>query len=118
MMLEYPFALLLTSTMTGNREKSRLPSLIRALPLREQGTIQTALGGVGCRDALLVDAPAGDRTLTTLACTAPATDTLHSSARNLTQDVQLRIALCLRLMCTSNRELCAVTSLCTLAGGR
>src|SRR6266850_1261918 len=107
MMLEYPFALLLTSTTTENQEKSPLPSLIHALLLKGQGTTRTALlgeehhGGVGRRNALLVDTPAGDRTLTTPACTAAATNTLHSSARNLIQDAQVKIALCLCLTRTS-----------------
>src|SRR6267142_5657385 len=124
MPLEYPFALLLTSTMIGNQEKSPLPSLIRALLLKGQGTTRTALrgeglhGGVGRHDVLLVDAPVGDRTLTIPACIAGATDTLHSNACNLTQDVQLRIASCLRLTCTSNQELCVLTSLCTPVGDR
>src|SRR6266850_7644365 len=123
-MLEYPFASPLTSITTENQEKSPPLSLIRALQQEGQGTIRTALleeglhEELGRRDALLVDVPVGDLILTTLACTAGAIDTFHPTARNLTQDAQLRIALRLPLMHTSNQERCVVTSLCTPVGGR
>src|SRR6267142_1223135 len=124
MTLKYPFASPLTSITTENQEKSPPLSLIRALQQEGQGTIRTALleeglhEELGWRDALLVDIPVGDLILTTLACTAGAIDTFHPTARNLTQDAQLRIALCLHLTRTSNRGLCAHTLPCTPAGGR
>src|SRR6266850_4480311 len=62
--------------------------------------------GVGDHNVLPGDVIPGLLTLITPACIAGATDIHLLSAHNLTQDAQLRIALCLCLTHTSNRGLC------------
>src|SRR6267142_5181944 len=110
--------------MIGNKARSPLHCLTLASLLGMHATtlIVQLEGahreGVGDRDVLPGDAIPGILTLITPACIAGATDIHLPSARNLTQDVQLRIALCLHHMRISNRGLCAHTLPCTPAEDR
>jgi len=110
--------------MIENKAKSPPLYPILASRLGVHATTPIALlegehhGGVGGHDVLPGDVTLGHLTLTTPVCIAGVIGIHLSSAHNLTQDVQLRIALYLRLMHTSNQELCALTSLCTPVGDR
>src|SRR6266850_364334 len=119
MPLRYPFASLLTLTTIENKAKSPPLYPILASRLGVHATTPIALlegehhGGVRGHDVLPGHVTLGHLTLTTRVRIAGVFCIHLSSANNFTKDVQLRIALFLRLMQTSKQELCAFTSRCT-----